>query len=163
VYYDYGNTVVYQNNNVYVNGEDVGSEAQYAQQAQTLAAQGQAAKPPEQTKWQPLGVFALVQGDDKSSNNLFQLAIDPDGIIRGNYYDALMDSTVPVYGSVDRKTQRAAWTIGDKKDTVFETGLYNLSKEQTPVLVHFGKDRTQQWLLVRMEQPKEQQGGAGRE
>jgi hypothetical protein len=33
-----------------------------------------------------------------------------------------------------------------------------MSKEQTPVLVHFGKDRTQQWLLVRMGQPKEQQG-----
>src|SRR5262249_31952424 len=163
VYYDYGSTIVYQNNNVYVNGDDVGSAAEYAQQAQALAARGQASQPPPKTKWQPLGVFALAQADEKTSNNLFQLALDAEGVIRGNYYDALMDSSVPVYGSVDKKTQRAAWTIGDKKDTVFETGLYNLSKEQTPVLVHFGKDKTQQWLLVRMEQPREQPGGAGKE
>ena len=139
-----------------MNGDDVGTAAQYAQQAATLATQGQEAKPPEKAKWQPLGVFALVQGEEKTSNTLFQLAIDQDGIIRGNYYDALMGSTTPVYGSLDRKTQRAAWIIGDNKSTVFETGIYNLTKEQTPVLVHFGKDKTQQWLLVRMEQPQEQ-------
>jgi hypothetical protein len=38
---------------------------------------------------------------------------------------------------------------------VFETEIYNLTKEQTPVLVHFGKDKTQQWLLVRVEKPKQ--------
>ena len=47
----------------------------------------------------------------------------------------------------------AAWTVGDNKNTVFETGLVNLTKDQAPVLVHYGKDRTQQWLLVRVEQP----------
>jgi hypothetical protein len=36
---------------------------------------------------------------------------------------------------------------------VFETGLYNLTKAEAPVLVHFGKDRTQQWLLIRLKQP----------
>ena len=66
-----------------------------------------------------------------------------------------MDTTSPVQGSVNKRSQRR-WTIGDKKDTVFETGIYNLTKEQTPLLVHFGKDRTQQWLLVRMQQPAAQ-------
>jgi hypothetical protein len=28
----------------------------------------------------------------------------------------LSDSTQPVYGSVDKDSQRIAWTIGDKKD-----------------------------------------------
>ena len=42
------------------------------------------------------------------------------GTIRGNYYDGLMDTTTPVYGSVDKKTQRAAWSIGKKTDRVFE-------------------------------------------
>ena len=87
---------------------------------------------------------------------MFQLAVNKEGIIRGNYYDALMDTSTEVYGSVDPKTQRAAWTIGDKKTTVFETGIYNLTKDQTPVLVHFGKDKTQQWLLVRVEKPRPQ-------
>jgi hypothetical protein len=155
-YYDYGNTVVYQNNNVYVDGEDIATTAQYAEQAQELAAKGQAAKPPEKTKWQPLGVFALVQGEEKTSNTIFQLAIDQNGTIRGNYYDALMGSTTPVYGSLDKIAQRAAWTIGDNKSTVFETGIYNLTKSETPVLVHFGQDKTQQWLLVRVQQPQGQ-------
>ena len=59
-----------------------------------------------------------------------------------------MDTTTPVYGSVDKKTQRAAWTIGKKKDRVFEAGLYNLTAAEAPVLVHIGTDKTQQWLLV---------------
>jgi len=56
---------------------------------------------------------------------------------------------------VDKKTQRAAWTIGKGGDRVFEAGIYNLTRAETPVLVHFGPDRTQQWLLVRMNKPSE--------
>jgi uncharacterized protein (TIGR03000 family) len=63
-----------------------------------------------------------------------------------------MDSTTPVYGSVDKKTQRAAWTIGEKKTPLFDAGLVNLTKDETAVLVHFGPDKTQQWLLVRIQQ-----------
>jgi hypothetical protein len=66
-----------------------------------------------------------------------------------------MDTTTEVYGSVDKKTQRAAWTIGKKKDRVFDAGVYNLTQSEAPVLVHFGADKTQQLLLVRMEQPKD--------
>ena len=36
-----------------------------------------------------------------------------------------------------------------------ETGLYNLTLEQAPVLVHFGSERTEDWLLVRLENPDE--------
>jgi hypothetical protein len=39
---------------------------------------------------------------------------------------------------------------------VYETGLGNLSQPETQVLVHFGKERTQQWTLVRLEPPKEE-------
>jgi hypothetical protein len=155
LFYDYGSNLVYQNNNVYFNGEEVGTAEAYARQATELARQGEEAKPEKTQKWQSLGVFALAQGDEKTSNTLFQLAIDQEGIIRGNYYDALTQASTPVSGSVDKKTQRAAWIIGDKKDTIFEAGLYNLTKDETPVLVHIGKDKTQQWLLVRMEQPKD--------
>jgi hypothetical protein len=151
--YDFGNDIVYQNNIVYVGGKEAGTAQQYAQQATTLAEQGQVASAPPTAGWKPLGVFALVPGDQKTSNNIFQLAVDKDGIIRGNYYDGVMDTTTPVYGSADKKTQRAAWTIGKTKDRVFEAGLYNLTQPEAPVLVHFGPDKTQQWLLVRVEQP----------
>jgi hypothetical protein len=154
VYFDYGNTIVYTNDNVFVNGVDAGTAPQYADQAIVLANEGQAAQPAPQTEWQPLGVFALVQGSESNSNEIFQLAIDKTGIIRGNFYDAVMDTNAPVYGKVDKKTQRAAWSAGSNKNVVFETGIYNLTKSQTPVLVHFGKDRTQQWLLVRLQKPQ---------
>ena len=97
---------------------------------------------PPTADWKPLGVFALVPGDQKTSNKMFQLAVDKNGIIRGNYYDGVMDTTTPVFGSVDKKTQRAsAWTIGKTKDRVFEAGLYNLTQTEAPVLVHLARTR----------------------
>lgn len=152
--YDYGSTMVYQDNNVYVNGQDAGTAESYAQQATTIADQGQTAMPPPTDDWKPLGVFALVQGDDKTSNYIFQLAVNKNGIIRGNYYDGVMDTNTEVYGSVDKKTQLACWTIGKKKDRVFEAGIYNLTQPQCPCLLHVGTQTTNQMLLVRMEQPK---------
>jgi hypothetical protein len=155
VLYDYGSSVVIEDNTVYVNGEQTTTAEQYATQATDFADAGRSAKPAETEEFQPLGVFGLVQGDEKVADHIFQLAVNKEGIIRGNYYDAVADTTLPVYGSVDRKSQRAAWSIGDKKDTVFETGLNNLTQEQTTVLVHFGKERTQQMMLVRLEEPKD--------
>jgi hypothetical protein len=37
----------------------------------------------------------------------------------------------------------------------FEAGVNNLTEEQTSVLVHYGKERTQQMVLVRLEEPKD--------
>jgi hypothetical protein len=153
--YDYGSAIVYQNNNVYVNGQDAGTTEQYAQQATAIAAQGQTASAPSTDDWKPLGIFALVQGSEKTSNNIFQLAVNKAGVIRGNYYDGLMDTTTEVYGSVDKRTQRAAWTIGKRQDRVFEAGVYNLTQSQCPCLLHVGTQTTDQMLLVRMEQPKD--------
>jgi hypothetical protein len=97
----------------------------------------------------------MVQGEQVNGNDLFQLAVDKSGTIRGNYYNVLSDSTQPVYGSVDKTTQRAAWTVGDRKEPIYEAGFANLTKAETTMLVHFGTGRTQQWSLVRMEQPAE--------
>jgi hypothetical protein len=154
IYYDYGTSVVYQDNRVYIDGQDVASTADYVGQAAQIADTGRDAKASSKDEWESLGVFALVQGDEKTSYKIFQLAINKQGVIRGNYYDALTDSTMPVYGSVDKKSMRAAWSIGDKKDVVFEAGIANLTKEETPCLVHFGKENSQQFILVRLEEKK---------
>ena len=156
-YYDYGSSVVYQGDNVYVDGQDAGTVQQYADQATTIATQGQTATPPPTDDWKPLGVFALVQGDEQTSNNIFQLAVNKDGVIRGNYYDGLQDTTTEVYGSINKSARLAAWTIGKKKDRVFEAGISNLTMSQCPCLLHLGSQSTKQMLLVRVEQPK----GAG--
>jgi hypothetical protein len=156
VYYDYGSNVVYEGDTVYVNGDAVGTPLEYVQQAVTIADTGKQAQATMEEEWLPLGVFAMIQGEQVNGNDLFQLAVNKAGTLRGNYYNALSDTTLPVYGSVDKKTQRAAWTVGDRKDTIYEAGFANLTKAETTMLVHFGKDRTQQWTLVRIEQSAEQ-------
>jgi uncharacterized protein (TIGR03000 family) len=143
---------VYQGPNVYVNGDDVGTTQQYALQGSSLAAQGQTATQSPESKWDSLGVFALAQGDEQNTSAVVQLAVDQAGTIRGNYYDDLMGTTTAIYGQVDKATQRACWTIGTKKEPVFDVGFYNLTKSETPVLVHFADGKTQQWLLVRLNQ-----------
>jgi len=155
IVYDYGSTVVIQDGTVYQNGEIIGPAADYAAQAITLEATGRAAMLADTDQWQPLGVFGLIQGNETTAQRIFQLAVNKNGIVRGNYYDAIADNTLPVYGAIDTKTQRVAWSIGDKRDIVFETGLNNLLQNETTVLVHYGKEGTQQMVLVRLP---EQQG-----
>jgi hypothetical protein len=152
VYYDYGSNVVYEGDTVYVNGDSVGTQEQYAEQAITIADTGKQAEASKEEEWLTLGVFAMVQGEQANGNDLFQLAVNKAGTIRGNYYNVLSDTSLPVYGAVDKKTQRAAWTVGDRKEPIYEAGFANLTKAETTMLVHFGKDRTQQWSLVRMDQ-----------
>jgi hypothetical protein len=156
IYYDYGSNVVYQDNSVYVNGQDVGTPAQYYQQAQTLA-QTPAPQGADQGDWMPLGIFAVSDGSQTQATSTIQLAVNKQGTIRGNSVETTTNAVQQVHGSVDKQTQRAAWTIGDDQSTVYETGIYNLTKDETPVLVHFGADKAAQWLLVRVKQPDSDQ------
>lgn len=152
-YYDYGESVVYQDDSVYINGEAAYTADQWTQRATELADTGRDAKVTKDEEWLSLGVFAMVQGEEQTSNYIFQLAVNKQGIIRGNYYDAVTDSTSPVFGSVHKTTQRAAWTVGDRKSPVYEAGIANLTKNETTMLVHYSADRTQQFTLIRIEEP----------
>ena len=154
VIYNYGSNVVIQDNYVYIDGTQVASADQYAQQATQISDAGRTAQPAKDDEWQSLGVFGMVQGDEKTAQHLFQLAVNKDGLVRGNYYDAVGDTTLPVYGSVDKKTQRVAWSIGERKTIVYEAGLQNLTQNETSLLIHYGTDRTQQMMLVRLDEPK---------
>ena len=157
VAYNYGTNVCYQDDGVYVQGERVGSAEEYAQQAATLAASGGAdAKIAADDTWRPLGVFALARSEETNPSTFMSLAIDQAGLLRGTYYDAVSDSTQNISGKVDKKTQRAAWTIGDKKLPVYEAGLANLTQQQTTILVHRddgkgGPGKVEQMLLVRVQ------------
>jgi hypothetical protein len=151
VSYDYGTNVTYQGNQVYYGTQPVATAEGYYQQASILA--GSAPAPDQSGDWLPLGVFALVQKEQSDPHYVMNLAINKSGAIGGNYSDLVSGTTVPIQGAVDKKTQRAAWTVGKNKNTVCETGLYNLTKDEAPALIHMGKDKTQQWLLVRLKQP----------
>ena len=157
VAYNYGTTVCYQDDGVYVQGERVGSAEEYAQQATELAGQGALASPAADDQWRPLGVYALARAGETNPSTFMSLAIDKDGLLRGTYYDAVSDTTTNMAGKVDKQTQKAAWTIGDKKTPVYEAGLANLTKQQTTILVHRDGGKVEQLLLVRVD---DKAGGA---
>lgn len=97
----------------------------------------------------------MIQKDEKAAQWNFQLAVNNAGVVRGNYYKAVADSTMPVVVSVDKETQRVARSIVEKNDIVFETGLSNLTKDESALLVHYGKENTHHMILVRLEEPKD--------
>ena len=154
VAYDFGDNVYYDDDIVYMNGERVATADEYFQQATRLASTAKD-ETADKTEWLPLGVFALSRGDTGVSNTVLQLAVSKEGVISGTYYNSDTDIARPVKGTVDKETQRAAWTFADGKDTdiVMETGINNLTQDQTEALFHFGKDITQQWLMVRLQEP----------
>lgn len=153
-YYDYGDNITYQNNSVYYGDQPIATDQQYYQQAAELS-NASATEPPDDTQWLPLGVFALMPTGQKTPEMVFQLAVSKDGQIRGNYYEQIADTTLPVHGSVDKKNQRAAWHVGDNKTLVIETGLYNLTLNQSTALVHNGPTQTQQFVMIRVDKPQQ--------
>ncbi len=153
VYYDYGTNITYQGDQVYYGSQPVATAEQYYQQADNLANLGANAPSGEDVKWLPLGMFGLMAEGQKVPEMVFQLAIDPSGVIRGNYYDQIAETNLPVHGAVDKKSQRAAWHIGNNKNLVVETGLYNLTLKQSTALVHTGPDHSEQFVMVRLNPP----------
>lgn len=103
--------------------------------------------------WKPFGVYSLVQGGQTDSNVLFQICSNKKGQIRGNYYNCLTSEVQPITGAMDRRTMRVSWTVGKESQVVYDTGVANLLKEESPVLIHFDKEHTQQWTLVRLKNP----------
>lgn len=165
VYVDYGTSVIYEGDTVYVNGGTV-PIAEYSEPAVEMATTTEQAPPPappeqgQQAEWMPLGVFALVQEEKGDPVLLFQLSINRDGVISGAYQSAITDDQRPVSGRIDKKTQQAAWRIGENMDTVFATTLANLTLDASPVQIYFSGNRTQTWLLVRIPEPADAKAGS---
>ena len=109
-----------------------------------------------QVEWMPLGTFAVAADQqDVDPSRVVQLAVSKEGIISGTLYNTETDLAQSVQGQVDKETQRVAMRIGESEDIIVESGLYNLTQDDAPLLVHFGADRVENWLLVRMENPEE--------
>ena len=82
--------------------------------------------------------------------------MNKEGVIRGNFQDSLTDKVMPVVGAVDKTTQRVALKLEGNDSLVVETGLYNLTNDEVPVLVHFSADRQEPRTFIRLKQPEEQ-------
>ena len=112
--YDYGVNVTAQNGNVFVNGQSVGTTAEFSQQAATLALTGDAAQVTTADQWLPLGVFAMVRNEREHPQLIVQLAINKQGILRGNYIDELTESTLPIRA---RSINRPSGQLGSSAAT----------------------------------------------
>ncbi len=158
VYIDYGTTVVHEKETVYVDNKPIPAE-KYNEPVVNLAVNVEQPPPPLPTEegkpaeWMPLGVFALAQEEKGDPVMFFQISVSRDGKISGGYESILTGDKKPIAGQVDKQTQSVAWRIGDNIETVYATSLANLTLDVSTIAVHFGKDRVQNWLLVRMPEP----------
>jgi hypothetical protein len=157
-YYDYGpgGNVVYTGDHVYVNSVPVATSVEYAQTAAALATVDPATvEPTNPEDWMPLGTFTLATAQDESDPaRVLQLAVNKNGLLSGTSFNKQTGKTYTVQGRVDKDTQRVAFTIGTATDIVLETGLFNLTQQETPVLAHLGANRTATYLLARLPEPE---------
>ena len=158
VVYNYGVNVTSQAGNVMVDGQSVGTEAEFSQQAADLAQAGAAVAPTADDQWLSLGIFAMVRNEQQHPQLIMQLAINKQGLLRGNFTDEVSENTQSIQGAVDSKTQRAAWTVGANKTTVMEAGLSSLATGEAPALIH-KNGQTDHWLLIRLDQPGQAANG----
>jgi hypothetical protein len=159
VYYSYGDNVYYEDNSVYYGDQVVATTEEYAQQAEAIAASAPEVAP-DKAEWMPLGVFALTPDGQASGPDptlFLQLAISKEGIISGTLHNSATNSTQTIEGMADKASQRAAWNVAGKTRPIMETGISNLTQDTAPALVHFADGQTQQWLMVRLEDPAAKQ------
>lgn len=157
--YSYGDNIYYEGDTVYYGDEAVASSEEYAQQAQAIATN--APEPADNAEWLPLGVFAMTQDGQASGpapTIFLQLTVSKEGIIAGTVTNMETDDVQAIEGMVDKETQRSAWVVAGKDSPIMETGIANLTKDEAPALLHFADGQTQQWLLVRLEEPEGEAG-----
>ena len=156
LYYDYGSNFYYDNGFVYLNDRRLCSAPEYYDQAVQIIDKAPKVED-NKDQWLPLGVFAVTQDASKPSDMVLQLAVNKEGVIRGTYFNSKDNKAKPIKGMVDKESERAVWTFADKNKNavIMETGIYNLTKDETGVLVHFGKEQTQEWLMIRLNEPPE--------
>ncbi|HLA83352.1 MAG TPA: hypothetical protein VJL29_01045 [Thermoguttaceae bacterium] len=159
---EYG--TVYENNTYYITDDGVPvaegtdeSVTEYPEDANDSTSEEttQGANATENANdWLPLGVYAVVPPNANTTpDRVFQFAVNKNGVIRGAYYDAVSDQTSPIQGAVNKQTRRAAWTVGSNRQKVMETNLTSFVEEQAGVTVHQGNGKTEQWTMVRLENP----------
>jgi hypothetical protein len=90
--------------------------------------------------------------DTPDFSAVLQLACNKQGVLAGTYHNEDTKVDRPVQGMVDAKSQRAVLKFGDGQDAdlLLETGIYNLTQDEAPALLHFGAAQSQPMLLVRL-------------
>jgi hypothetical protein len=105
----------------------------------------------------PLGVFAIVPSEDAEMEVVVQLAVSKEGTLAGTYINGPANISLPLDGSVDKQTQRAAWKVGEEDAVVMETQLASFTKDQSTILLHFEGGVTESWWMFRIDEETAQQ------
>ena len=148
----------YQDDKVHSGDQAVATTEEYAGPAEAIL-ESAPETAPEQAEWMPLGVFALTQDGQASGPDpciFLQFAISKEGIIAGTLHNTATNSTQTIEGMADKESQRCAWNVVGKTWPIMETGIVNLTEDTAPAVVHFVDGQTQQWLMVRLEEPAAQ-------
>lgn len=149
-YYDYDDT----GDGADDDGSYAYSEEDYTEQVGEITTTTQ---DQQDADWISLGIYALAK-DRKSietPNVYMQLALNKEGNLAGTFYNTTTDNTYALEGVVDKESQRAAWMMSNSKNApILQTGIYNLTKDETPVRITFADGSTQNWLMVRLQEPK---------
>ncbi len=156
--YEFGTTIVYRDNYIFVNDRQLATVEAFQEQAAAIAKNVPDDFAGEEAEWMPLGVFAIAEDSATDTGMMIQLAVSRQGVISGAFYNEITDTLRPLVGSVDQTSQRAAWRFADGVDEeiVMETGIFNLTQDNSTAMVHFGSGKFQTWLLVRLPEPSEE-------
>ncbi|MDR2642296.1 MAG: hypothetical protein LBC74_05840 [Planctomycetaceae bacterium] len=118
--------------------------------------------------WLPMGTFALLTQENENENiknvnvnedvndtqnisqEILQIAVNKMGQVRGNFVDEKNNSIRQMIGAIDPKTQRVALRFADDDKIVWECGLWNLTQDTLPVLIHSGETQIEQKTLIRL-------------
>ena len=144
-----------QNNTVYLIGHPYATADKYFQRAAELAGSANSRHIPADatSNWLPLGVFEAIPPNKKSSNMLMQLAVNKDGMIRGNYYDIGDKNVQLIEGSIDKNIARSVWVVCRQERHHFRHQFIQPHRHEAAILVHVGKDKNERWVLVRLQPP----------
>lgn len=162
-YYDYGphGSVSIRAGQVFINNRRVCSEAEMAYSAAAIATVPNNSVPPTQEQrnriqWLPLGTFAISTSPVTPSKACVQLVASNDGLISGTLFSEQTNQTFPIEGRIDRMTQRVCFCVVGTADTIMETGIYNLTQNEVPMLIHKGPNVTEVAQLVRLFLPQDE-------
>jgi hypothetical protein len=158
----YGTNIIYRDRIVYVNNVRYVTAEEFYHQARDLAHSVEITPPTVDTEqsaddWLVMGTFAVFMDDGETNAGLIlQLAANGEGEFRGNMVDEFNEDEIrQIFGALDPETQRVALRFEDDDDLILECGLWNLTQESLPLLIHLDENETEMRTLIRLAEPEE--------
>ena len=151
--YYYGSNIVYRDHIVYIDDVRYVTADEFYGQAWHLAHTPVVIEEISKSEddWLSLGTFAVYKEEtEKDTGLLIQLAANKNGQILGNIVDEAADKVWMVSGAVEPETQRVAFRLDGDDELVYECGLWNLTQDTAPMLVHLGTEEQAHWTLIRL-------------